>query len=102
MDYRVRLSHSARADIKGIVRYISIDDSNEALRFGGFLIQHTESLGQFPERGRVVPEFGDENVREIIVRAYRIIYRLDHGTRLVEVIRFWHAARGIPNITPLN
>lgn len=102
MDYRVKLSRSARNDIKGIVRYISIDDSTQALRFGRFLIQHTKSLGQFPERGRVVPEFDDETVREVMVRAYRIIYRLNHSERVVEVIRFWHAARGIPNITPLH
>lgn len=102
MDYQVRLSRSARIDIEEIVRYISIDDSNKALRFGRFLIQHTKSLGQLPERGRVVPEFGDENVREIVVRAYRIVYRLNHSEQFVEVIRFWHAARGIPDITPSN
>lgn len=102
MDYQVRLSRSARADIEDIVRYISTDDSNRALRFGKFLIQHTKSLGQLPERGRVVPEFGDENVREIIVRAYRVVYRLNHHERVVQVIRFWHARRGIPKLTPLN
>jgi len=102
MDYQVKLSHSARTDIEDIVRYISIDDYEQALRFGRLLIQHTKSLSHIPERGRVVPEFGDESIREIIVRAYRIVYRLNHNERSVEVIRFWHAARGIPNITPLN
>jgi Plasmid stabilization system protein len=102
MDYQVRLSHSARVDIEEIVRYISIDDRKQALRFGRLLIQHTKSLAQLPERGRVLPEIGDRNVREIIVRAYRIVYRLNHDERLVEVIRVWHAARGIPNLTPLN
>ena len=102
MDYQVRLSHSARTDLEDIVRYISIDDREQAVLFGRRLIQYTKSLRQLPERGRVVPEFGDEHIREIIVRAYRIVYRLNHKQRLIEIIRFWHAARGIPNITPSN
>ena|SRR5215213_7145709 len=98
MDYQVKLSRSARSDIEDIVRYISIDDPDRALRFGKFLIQHTKSLGQFPERGRVVPEFEDDSIRELIVRAYRIVYRLNHTEQSVEVIRFWHAARDIPRL----
>ena len=38
MDYQVKLSRSARADIEDITRYISIDDPEQALRFGQFLI----------------------------------------------------------------
>ena len=102
MDYQVRLSRSARVDIEDIVRYISIDSSSQALRFGSLLIRHTKSLAAFPERGRVVPEFADESIRELIVRAYRIVYRLNHNDRSIEVIRFWHAARGIPEITGRN
>ena len=70
MDYQVRLSRSARADIENLVRYISIDDSEQALLFGKLLIRYAKTLSQLPERGRVVPEFGDETIREIIVRAY--------------------------------
>ena len=93
MDYQVKLSRSAQTDIEDIIRYISIDDPHQALRFGRFMIQHTRSLGQFPERGRV-PEFEDQLIREIIVRAYRVVYRVSHDKHLVEVIRFWHAGRG--------
>lgn len=98
MDYQVILSRSARVDIEEIVRYISIDDRKQALRFGRLLIKHTKSLAQLPERGRVVPEFGDEYIREIIVRAYRIVYRVNQYERIVEVVRFWHAARGTPDL----
>lgn len=98
MDYQVKLSRSARSDIQDIVRYISIDGPDKALRFGRFLIQHTKSLGQFPARGRIVPEFEDETIREIIVRAYRVVYRVNHDQRSVEIIRFWHAHRGSPKL----
>ena len=98
MDYQVVLSPSARADLRDIIRYISLDAPDRALRFGQFLVSHTKTLARFPELGRVVPEFGDNFIREIIVRSYRIVYRLDHSDQLVEVVRFWHAARGIPQI----
>jgi toxin ParE1/3/4 len=98
MDYQIVLSPSARADLRDIVRYISFDAPDKALRFGQFLVSHTKALARFPELGRVVPEFGDAFIREIIVRSYRIVYRLDHSKRSIEVIRFWHAARGIPEI----
>ena len=98
MDYQVRLSRSAESDIEDIVRYISIDDRGQALRFGRFLMHHARSLAQFPERGRVVPDFDDDSIRELIVRRYRIVYRLNHDDRVVEIIRFWHVARDIPRL----
>ena len=46
--------------------------------------------------GRVVPEIGDENIRELFIYSYRVIYRIEkerilivaviHGKRLVEPI----------------
>jgi plasmid stabilization system protein ParE len=98
MDYRVSLSPSARADLRDIVRYISFDAPDRALQFGRFLVSRTKLLAQFPELGRVVPEFGDNLIREIIVRSYRVVYRVDHAQRSIEVARFWHAARGTPDI----
>ena len=94
MDYQVRLSRSAQSDLQDIVRYVSIDDPEHALRFGRLLIEHVKSLGQMPDRGRIVPEFDDDAMREIFVRAYRIIYRVMHDKESVEIIRFWHARRG--------
>lgn len=100
MDYQVVLSPSARADIRDIVRYISFDAPDRALQFGLFLISRTRLLAQCPELGRIVPEFEDSLIREIVVRSYRVVYRLDDSRQLVQVIRFWHAARGIPEINP--
>jgi hypothetical protein len=41
----------------------------------------------------VVPEFNDVNVRQLILRPYRIIYRVEEPIRQVSVARFWHTAR---------
>lgn len=99
MGYQVALSPSARRDLRDIVRYISLDSPERAVKFGQFLISSTKRLADFPEMGRVVPEFRDPSIREIVVRRlYRVIYRVDHGDCRVDVIRFWHGARGTPEI----
>lgn len=88
MDYQVVLSASARADLRDIVRYISLDAPDRALQFGLFPISSTRLLAQSPELGRMVPELEDAFIREIVVRSYRVVYRLDKSHQLVEVIRF--------------
>ena len=96
MDYQVALSPSARRDLRDIVRYISLDSPERALSFGEFLISNTKRLGDFPDWGRAVPEFSNPDIREIIVRSYRVIYRVSRAEKRVDVIRFWHGARGTP------
>jgi plasmid stabilization system protein ParE len=98
MGYQVALSPSACRDLRDIVRYISLDSPERAVTFGQFLLNSTKHLGDFPEMGRVVPEFDDPCVREIVVRSYRIIHCVDHGDCRVDVARFWHSARGTPKI----
>ena len=98
MGYQVALSPSARRDLRDIVRYISLDSPERAVILGQFLVSNTKRLADFPEMGRVVPEFSDPFLREIVVRSYRVIYRVDHGDCRVDVARFWHGARGTPDV----
>jgi toxin ParE1/3/4 len=58
------------------------------------LIEKTKVLGIFPLSGRVVPEFGDRLIRELILKPYRIVYRIDEAAKVVGVARYWHGARG--------
>ena len=51
----------------------------------------TGRLSDFPNAGRIVPEIGDESIRELIYRQYRIIYLVNEGS--VEVLTWYHAAR---------
>lgn len=48
-------------------------------------------LADFPESGRVVPEFGSACIREIVHPPFRIVYRLDPGR--VRVVRIWRSER---------
>jgi toxin ParE1/3/4 len=98
MGWQVVIAPSARFDLADIVRYIAQHNSDAAARLGFELITRTESLAQFPEIGRMVPEFRQPDLREIICRSYRIIYRLKRDNQQIQVVRFWHGARGFPHI----
>ena len=54
-------------------------------------LKAARSLGDLPERGRVVPEFKREDIREIFVFSYRLIYRIDELR--VSVLAFIHGRR---------
>ena len=54
-------------------------------------LEAASSLGNLPERGRVVPEFKREDIREIFVFSYRLIYRIDELR--VSVLAFIHGRR---------
>jgi plasmid stabilization system protein ParE len=48
------------------------------------------------ESGRVVPERSDPQIREVIVRPYRVVYRYHLGE--VEVATVFRASRQLPDI----
>lgn len=96
MDFKVIWSPSARLDLKEIVSYIAEDNAEIAQRFGLSLIDATKSLGSFPSKGRTVPELRSPEIREVIFKPYRIIYRVKESQSAIEIVRVWHAARGTP------
>jgi toxin ParE1/3/4 len=56
--------------------------------------QITSSAGrltEFPLSGRIVPEFNQDDIRELIVRNYRVVYQVIGDT--VGVVRVHHGAR---------
>jgi toxin ParE1/3/4 len=98
MDFKIFLSLDALSDLERIVAYIALDDVVAAERVGNQLLDAALSLTSFPERGRVVPEFLRPQLREIVFRSYRIIYRMNTVDNSLEIVRFWHGARGFPQI----
>jgi plasmid stabilization system protein ParE len=55
------------------------------------VLQAGRSLATHSERGRIVPELGDEDVRELLLGRYRIIYEV--FAERVAVLRLIHASR---------
>ena len=94
MDREVVWSLLATADLESIVEYICRDLESYAAAVARELVAAARSLATFSERGRVVSEYEDPAVREMIVRRYRLIYRVRSDR--VEVLRIIHGARQLP------
>ena len=102
MGFKVILTPQSQDDLREIVGFIARHNRDRAKSFGNELIDRALTLGQLPERGRVVPEISEPSVREIVHRPYRIIYEIFPEQNVVYVLRFWHGARGDPQIESLK
>jgi plasmid stabilization system protein ParE len=100
MGCKVILTPQSLDDLEAIITFIAKDNPGGARTFGNELIDRALAIAAFPELGRVVPEISEPAVREIIHAAYRIIYEIFSDRETIYVLRFWHGARGEPEIKP--
>jgi toxin ParE1/3/4 len=88
----VTFAESAVQDLKGIKEYYQEQGVPEiGDRFLGEIIELVEEISVHPERGRVVPEFENPYLRELIHPPFRIIYR--RFSEKVSVVRVWRSER---------
>jgi addiction module RelE/StbE family toxin len=73
----LRWTEQAVEDIRAIREFIERDSPRYGRLVAERLVESTSRIALFPKAGRVVPEIGREDVREIIVGEYRIVYRLE-------------------------
>ena len=95
MAYQVVWSPNAIEDVEVIAAYIARDSNSYAATVVNKILQTTRNLSNFPLAGRIVPEFGEETIREKFAYSYRIIYRIQdetvtiaaviHGKKLLEL-----------------
>ena len=93
MAREVNWAEVAWNDLEEAADYIARDSSYYAAAFVQEIREAANSLSYFAERGRIVPEFNDPNIREIFVRSYRMIYQTVE--RKVNIIGFIHGARDL-------
>ena len=94
MAHRVDWSRRALKDLESIAEYIAADSPTYAGIVVKKVLNQTKTLASFPRAGRKVPEFDDENIHELLVYSYRVIYRLQgdaiviaaviHGKRILQ------------------
>lgn len=58
-----------------------------AADWGNRLLHAPDALARHPKLGRMVPEVGREDIRELTVPPYRILYRLRESTCLILTVR---------------
>jgi len=88
---RIIWSPDAAADLEDICDYIAKDSEHYARVFAQEVINAIERLLLFPESGRIVPEYNQKDMREIIFQNYRIVYRIKSDA--VEIVTITHGAR---------
>jgi toxin ParE1/3/4 len=82
-------------DLGEIADYIAKDSRRYAAAMVRRIRDGVRSLKRFPKRGAVVPELGNEAIREISVGAYRVIYRLTDRIAILGII---HGARDLTSL----
>ena len=73
---QVRWTPQAADDLEAICLFIARDAPQLAAVFADRVARTTDRLASYPRLERVAPELGIENIREIIVGSYRVIYRI--------------------------
>lgn len=88
---RIIWSEEAWSDLESIIEYISRDSEYYAVNFVNKIIDLVEILKTFPKSGRVVPEYNNPEMREIIYKNYRIIYKLSKN--IIEILTVFHGSK---------
>lgn len=88
----ITFSNSAITDLNNIKEYyLSQGVPRIGQEFVSKIITHIETLVDNPDIGRVVPEFGDISLRELIHSPFRIVYLRE--TETLKVVRVWRSER---------
>ena len=74
-----------------IEEYIAQDSETRAQKFTKSIINSTSALTQYPQKGRIVPEFNISGIREIIYKNYRIVYRINKDQ--IQILTVFEAHR---------
>ncbi len=89
---KIRWTHEALERLMEIEAFISTDSPERAIKFVDEIIEHAEkTLPDQTRLGRVVPEISNPNIRELIFKKYRIVYRLNKSN--VEILTVFEGHR---------
>ncbi len=88
----VTFAESAVLDLEDIREYYQEQHVPEiGERFLREIIKLAEELQSHPDRGRIVPEFNQPSLRELIHPPFRIVYR--RGEQRIAIVRVWRSER---------
>lgn len=90
-DLKVLWTENAIQDLLGIKAFIAQDSVEHAEEWVNQLYFAGENLSRFSKRGRIVPEFDQDNLRELLIENYRLVYRVKAAK--VEIITVFEGHR---------
>jgi len=89
---KIYVSNSAYSDFESIKEYYEEEGvPHIGKQFISAIIEHVQTLVDNPDIGRVVPEFGEERIRELIHSPFRVVYLREQDS--IHVIRVWRSER---------
>lgn len=90
----LRLAQSALDDLRDLQRYYMDEGVPDiGSRFVKDIVGAVERLRDHPDSGRMVPEFEQEQIREILFPPYRVVYLREQSA--ISVIRVWREERNL-------
>ncbi|HSB79117.1 MAG TPA: type II toxin-antitoxin system RelE/ParE family toxin [Candidatus Methylomirabilis sp.] len=90
----MRWTDTANAHLLAIYEYIARDSTAYARRMVDRITRRSEQLAEFPLSGPIVPEYESQEIRELLERPFRIIYRVK--TDQIDVLAVVHGAQMLP------
>jgi plasmid stabilization system protein ParE len=96
MARKIIWSFEATDDLKAIADYIAKNSAFYATAFVLDIRDASRSLKEFSERGRIVPEFSNPNIRELFVKEYRLIYSIEESS--VIILGIIHGKRDLKSL----
>ena len=85
-------SESAVSDLEEIKKYYLNEGAPQiGDNFVASIIKHTETLQDNPDIGRIVPEFEEQKIRELIHPPFRIVYLREYSA--IHIVRVWRSER---------
>ena len=83
-------TNQAVKKLNDFVDYIARDDFETAESWAMDIIRKTDQLIEQPESGRIVPEYNEHSLRELILSNYRVIYRIRKEENKIYIQTIWH------------
>ena len=91
---KVQWTNNAIDPLVNIYEYISLNSPTYAIRMVDRLTRRSEQIADQPLSGRKVPEYDVEDVRELIEKPLRIIYRVQQDK--IDALAVIHGAQLLP------
>jgi len=88
---KVRWTRNAIGHLTNIYEYIGLNSRTYAKRTVDKITRRSEQIVDQPYSGRKVPEYNAEDIRELIEKPYRIIYRIKPDQ--IDVVAVIHGAQ---------
>jgi addiction module RelE/StbE family toxin len=93
---KIIFTQRSKSDILEIISYIAQDNPQAARELTDSIFDSIKNLDRFPFMGRIVPEYSEETIREILKGQYRIVYKINSSMEEIYIVTIHHSKRSMP------